>query len=135
MITIKNFKDILTFDKLSLKHWEEFNTKLPKFNKQYLSTLKAVVFEENKETKGYVFFGIYPSPYYDELWGQIDMFYLSPEYRNKGIGKQMFIMVEQFLKEAGCKNIIASYNLKLPLESFYSSLGYMPTHSVMAKEI
>jgi len=134
-ILLKSFNDIKDFDEIALIHWKEFNTKQPEFNKAYLSLLNAVVAEEAGKTKGYVLFGTYPSPYYNEQWGQIDMFFLIPEYRNKGVGKQMFRLVEQTLKQQGCKNIVASFNLKLPLDSFYSNMGYSQTHTVMGKEI
>jgi GNAT superfamily N-acetyltransferase len=84
---------------------------------------------------GMRFMGSFKSPYYDETWCQIDMFFLTPSCRGNGIGKQMFDLVEETAKNNGCKRLITSYNLKESLEMFYEKLGFNATHVAVAKEI
>jgi GNAT superfamily N-acetyltransferase len=128
-------EDIENFDQLGLEHWQDFNTKLPSFNKEFLNNLHVVIAKNLNETIGYVFYLIYKSPYHNEFWCQIDMFYLKKSYRNNGIGKKMFDYVEQIAKENDCKRLLASYNLKQSLELFYEKIGFNATHVAVAKEI
>jgi len=95
-----------------------------------------VVIAKDKETPiGYVFFMIFPSWYYTELWCQVDMFFLLPEYRRKGLGKKMFALVEKTAKEKGVSKLMSSYNIKLNLSSFYLSNGFNETHVAVSKEL
>lgn len=127
--------DIENFDDLSLEHWVCFNDKKPIFNTVYLNNLRVVIAKDDDQSIGYVFYGLFKSPYYDETWCQVDMFFLKPEYRKQGIGKKMFDLVESIAKENGCKRLIASYNLKESLEVFYTKFGFNATHVAVAKEI
>lgn len=127
--------DIDNFDELALEHWEYFKNKKPMFNKEYLGKLRTVIAKNDRNVVGYVFYGFFKSPYYDEAWCQIDMFFLTPLHRGKGIGKEMFRLVEQIAKENGCQRLITSYNLKESLEEFYDKLGFNATHVAVAKEI
>jgi GNAT superfamily N-acetyltransferase len=127
--------DIENFDEISLEHWEYFKNKKPIFNKEYLGKLRVVIAKEDEKTIGYVFYGLFQSPYHNEIWCQIDMFFLSSSHRGNGIGKRMFELVEQTAKDNGCKRLISSYNLKESLEVFYEKLGFNATHVAVAKEI
>lgn len=129
------FECVPNFDILSKQHWAEFNTEVPEFKEAYLKTLDVVVAKDEDKVVGYVFFAIFQSPYYNTLWCQVDMFYLDKDYRGKGIGKQMFALVEKIAKDSGCSTIKASYNLKSPLDGFYEQLGYNNTHVAVSKEI
>lgn len=135
-VQLDSFDAIDNFDELSLEHWKDFNTRLPAFNKEVLRKL-YVITARNKENKvvGYLFFMVFNSPYYGDQCCQVDMFYLQKMYRKQGIGKQMFQLLEQVAKELGCKQLFSSSNLKGPLDSFYSKLGYNATHTLVAKEI
>lgn len=127
--------DIENFDEIALEHWEYFNNKKPMFNKDYLGKLRVAIAKDDGKTVGYAFYGYFKSPYHDETWCQIDMFFLTPLHRGKGIGKEMFKLVEQMAKINGCKRLITSYNLKESLEKFYDKLGFNATHVAVAKEI
>jgi len=87
--------DIENFDEIALEHWEYFGNKKPMFNKEYLAGLRVVIAQDNEKTVGYVFYGFFKSPYHTETWCQVDMFFLKPSHRGKGIGKDMFRLVEQ----------------------------------------
>ena len=127
--------DIKNFDEIALEHWEYFGNKKPVFNKEYLAGLRVVIAKDNEKTVGYVFYVFFKSPYHNETWCQVDMFFLKPSHRGKGLGKDMFKLVEQMAKINGCKKLITSYNLKESLEMFYEKLGFNATHVAVAKEI
>ena len=84
---------------------------------------------------GYLLFVFNDSPFYEEKICTVGMYYLQRTHRKVGVGKRMFLLLEQLAKEAGCKQIVVSYNLKQPLESFYNGLGFSATHVALAKEI
>ena len=123
------------FDEIALEHWNSFNNASPKFNKQILQNFNVIQAKHKQKTIGYVLYICFSSPYYDEIWCQVDMFYLKPEYRGQGTGKQMFKMVEEEAKKQGASKIMSSFNLKQPLEGFYKNMGYTQTHVAVAKEI
>lgn len=134
-ITLGKLKDIPNFDALSKKHWDSFNNSNPSFNKEILSQMDVVIVKDKETPVGYVFFMLFPSWYYSETWCQVDMFFLLPEYRRKGLGKKMFALVEKIAKEKGATKLMSSYNMKLNLSSFYSSNGFYETHVAVSKEI
>ena len=130
-----SFDGIENFDALSREHWMEFNDREPKFNKQYFSICNVITAKKGVETIGYVFYFVVPSPCYNEIWCNVDMFFLKKQFRKNGVGKKMFALLEQQAKEHGCKRILSSFNLKGPLEDFYGKLGFKPTHVAVSKEI
>ena len=135
MIFLGTIEDIHNFDSLAKEHWKEFNKQEPCFNKEILGHFPVIICKEDNNIVGYVFFLVFNSPYYAEKWAQVDMFYLKPEYRHKGIGTKMFNMLIDLVKSEGCKRVISSYNNKKPLASFYDNLGFSSTHVAVAKEI
>jgi len=134
-ITLGKLSDIQNFDELSKQHWDSFNNKPPNFNKEILSQMDVVIAKDKETPIGYVFFMIFPSWYYTERWCQVDMFFLLPEYRRKGLGKKMFALVEKTAKEKGVSKLMSSYNIKLNLSSFYLSNGFNETHVAVSKEL
>lgn len=132
---ITSVNNIEDFDIIAKEHWDSFQNKHPKFDKDILSQFKVIQAKDKDTTVGYVLFIVFKSPYYDELWCQIDMFYLKPEYRNKNIGYTLFSKVEEEAKKAGALKIMSSFNIKQPLEGFYTKLGYSKTHVAVAKEL
>jgi GNAT superfamily N-acetyltransferase len=128
-------KDIEDFEDLASEHWNSFNNKPPKFNKDILQNFSVIQATHKSKTIGYILYVCFKAPYYDEVWCQVDMFYLKPEYRGQGTGKQMFKMMEAEAKELGASKIMSSFNLKQPLEGFYKNMGYIETHVAVAKEI
>jgi GNAT superfamily N-acetyltransferase len=134
MLSIESIDDIENFDELAKEHWDSFNNKKPAFKKEFLRTGKVITARKNTVV-GYLIYFVFNSPYYDEKWCQVDMYYIQPKFRKQGIGKKMFTMLEQQAKECGCSRIVSSFNLKQPLEHFYKSIGYVNTHTAVAKEI
>ena len=130
-----NINDIEDFEELAQEHWNSFNNTQPKFNKQILQNFNVIQAKHKNRTVGYVLYLCFNSPYYDEIWCQVDMFYLKPEYRGQGTGKQLFKMMEEEAKKQGASKIMSSFNLKQPLNGFYKNMGYKETHVAVAKEI
>lgn len=128
-------KDIEDFEAIALEHWNSFKNEHPKFNKNILQNFNVIQTTHKNKTIGYILYICYNSPYYEEIWCQVDMFYLKPEYRGQGTGKQMFKMLEEEAKNSGASKIMSSFNLKQPLEGFYKNMGYTETHVAVAKEL
>lgn len=128
--------DLPDFDEVSKEHWDSLNNKAPAFDKEMLKNFHVIKAEtKDGKTAGYLFYILFKSMYHDEIWCQVDIFYLKPEYRSKGTGTKMFNLLEKEAKERGASKIMASYNLKQPLEGFYNNMGYSNTHVAVAKEI
>jgi GNAT superfamily N-acetyltransferase len=130
-----SLEDIKNFDSIAKEHWDSFQNNTPTFNKDILCNFNVVQAKTKETTVGYILYILFKSPYYDEIWSQVDMFYLQPKYRKQGIGKRMFKMLEEDVKAQGASKLIASFNLKQPLEGFYNKLGFNKTHAVVAKEL
>lgn len=129
-------KELHDFDVIAKEHWDTFNNKPPNFNKELLANFNVIRASDEKDnTVGYVFYICFQSLYYDEVWCQVDMFYLKPQYRKQGIGKQMFLMLEDEAKKLGASKILSSFNMKQPLEGFYNKMNYQSTHLAVVKEI
>lgn len=112
-------------------HWEEFHDREPNFNWEVYKTYDAagiiclVTVRDSGKLIGYHLSYVFPYLHQqDELSAFMDIFYLYPEYRQKGIGKKLFMTAEQIYKEKNVKRIRAGYRISKPLDSMYSSLGY-----------
>lgn len=134
-ITLESLADVENFDALAEEHWADFHNKKPVFNKDILSRCSVVVARDAGTPVGYILFMVVDSPFYDERWCHIGMYYLQRSCRSAGVGTKMFEFLEDVAKNAGCTCIHGSYNLKQPLESFYGKLGFTTTHHAVAKEI
>jgi len=133
--SITKISEVPGFAELSEKHWQEFNNKSPNFSELYLQFMDVVVAKEGDTLIAYCFFKCFEDPHDEGNTCQVDAFYLDPEYRGRGIGKEMFSIVELEAKKDGCTRIKASYNNKMVLEDFFAGLGYKKTHIAVMKEI
>ena len=135
-LSLCSLSSLHDFDVIAKEHWDSFNNKEPQFNKELLANFSIVrASDKNNNTVGYIFYLCFHSLYYDEIWCQVDMFYLKPEYRKQGIGKRMFLMLEEEAKKVGASKILSSFNMKQPLEGFYNNMNYQQTHIAVVKEI
>jgi GNAT superfamily N-acetyltransferase len=100
-----------------------------------LNRFNVVCAKEEGKTVGYVLYALFKSFYYDEIWCQVDMFYLKEKNRKQGIGKQMFTLVEEDAKRQGAVKLLSSFNMKQPLDGFYTNMGFTQTHVAVAKEL
>lgn len=134
-VKLEKLANIENFDSLSKEHWDDFGNKPPSFKKDLIGRGQAVVARVSGTPVGYLVFIVGTSPFYDEKWCSVNLYYLQRAYRGAGTGKKMFSLLEQTAKDAGCSRIVSSYNLKQPLEKFYGDLGFSATHVALAKEI
>lgn len=124
------------FDVIAREHWDSFNNKTPCFNKEILSNFNVIRASDSEDnTVGYLFYLCFQSLYYDEIWCQVDMFYIKPEYRKQGLGKKIFTKLEEEAKNTGASKILSSFNMKQSLEGFYNKMNYQQTHIAVLKEI
>ena len=135
-LSICSLKDLHDFNVIAKEHWDSFKNKHPSFNKEILANFNVIrASDEDNNTAGYIFYLCFQSLYYDEVWCQVDMFYLRQQYRKQGLGKRMFEMLEDEAKKLGASKILSSFNMKQPLEGFYSKMNYQQTHIAVVKEI
>lgn len=124
------------FDVIAREHWDSFDNKPPSFNKEILSNFNVIrAYDSEDNTVGYLFYLCFKSLYYDEIWCQVDMFYIKPNYREQGLGTKMFTRLEEEAKKIGASKILSSFNMKQPLEGFYNKMNYQQTHIAVVKEI
>lgn len=62
-----------------------------------------------------------------------DIFYLKPEYRKGGIGKQLFVESEKVLKARGVQKVFLGCKVALDLTPLFENLGYQKIEYVFAK--
>lgn len=56
-------------------------------------------------------------------WAHIDTFFIHPDYRNQGYGKQMIAEFERIAQERGCHIIdLDTFSFQAP--AFYQKMGY-----------
>ena len=134
-IAVDTLANVENFDALAEEHWADFNNKKPVFKKSSLSRFSAIVARDNGVPVGYILFLLADSPFYDEKWCHIGMYYLRRPYRGLGAGVRMFQLLEDTAKEKDCVCIQSSFNVKQPLDDFYQKLGFTTTHHGVAKEI
>jgi GNAT superfamily N-acetyltransferase len=135
-LSVCSLDSLHDFDVIAKEHWGSFKNKEPTFNKEIIANFNIIRASDlDDNTVGYILYLCFKSLYYDEIWCQVDMFYLKPTYRKQGIGTRMFKMLEEEAKKIGASKILSSFNMKQPLEGFYSKMNYQQTHIAVVKEI
>lgn len=64
-----------------------------------------------------------------------DIFYLKPEFRKGGIGKNLFVESEKVLKARGVQKVFLGCKIVLDLTPLFEKLGYHKIEYVFAKVI
>lgn len=65
--------------------------------------------------------------HFDDVTAEIKRMYVKPEFRGRGISKQILVRLEEHAKELGYKRIVLETGLKQPeAMSLYSKFGYSP---------
>lgn len=74
---------------------------------------------------GYCIFSMFPHIRYQSCKFAIeDLYYIKPEYRGKGLGKKLFIVTEEALKEKGVNQVVFSTKTYQDYSKVFESLGY-----------
>jgi len=89
------------------------------------------------ELLGYVFFCIYPNhPHCRKIkMAMMDMIYLDPKYRGKGIGKSLLECAHKDLKTHGVNMVIAAMSKKYDFSEMLNSMDYKLMDYLFIKEI
>ena len=81
------------------------------------------VVEDNNKLVGYMSFGVPLRPYKDYKQ-DIGLLYLTKEYQRKGIGKELFNIAYNNIKEKGYKEFFISCNkYNINAQEFYKKMG------------
>ncbi|MEM1676395.1 MAG: GNAT family N-acetyltransferase [Nitrososphaerota archaeon] len=95
----------------------------------------VIVAEHEGRVVGVLKAGFIDRVFYDPpLEGQIQEFYLLPQYRRMGIGKKMLEYAMEKLKDRVSFITVSFPSLNTIAVSFYQKFGFRPIFSVYAKE-
>lgn len=76
---------------------------------------------------GYSCFYVAPNFHYKTwVYAACDVYYLNPDYRQSGTGREMFIKMEKWLKSLGVKAVVVQDKVNHSHEKFFRFLGYTP---------
>ena len=132
--SIKNF--IGEFSELLEPHMAEINMSQKlgfEFNPDYKRYVKldeagvfvAVTCRDDGKLIGYCVFSIFPHIRYQACkFAKEDLYYIKPEYRGRGLGKTLFIVTEEALKDAGVNQVVFSTKTYQDYSPVFESLGY-----------
>ena len=142
---IKDF--ILEFDKLLKPHMAEINvtqrlgfefkTDYDKYVRmQDAGALTVVTCRDNEKLIGYCVMSVMQHIRYMSCkLAKEDLYYIVPEYRGKGLGKQLFIETEKVLKEQGVNQIIFTTKTYSDNSHIFEKLGYEFFEKLFTKRI
>ena len=133
----EQLKDFIPeFDVLLEPHMTEINITQRfgfKFKPDYQQYIKMQEFgvlvvltcRNDKELVGYTVFNIFPSIRFPDCkMAKEDLYYIKPEFRGKGLGKQLFIETEKLLKKKGVDQIVFTTKTYQDYSPIFESLGY-----------
>ena len=88
---------------------------------------EVLIAEFNGETIGYVLYFFNYSTFIGKAGFYLEDIYIKPEYRGRGIGKEIFRIIANIAYEKGCERMEWScLNWNTPSIKFYKSLGAVP---------
>ena len=144
----ENLKDfILEFDMLLKPHMAEINISQKlgfKFEVDYdkyvklqdVGVLTVITCRDNEKLIGYCVMSVMQHIRYMSCkLAKEDLYYIVPEYRGKGLGKQLFIETEKVLKEQGVNQIIFTTKTYSDNSHIFKKLGYEFFEKLFTKRI
>jgi GNAT superfamily N-acetyltransferase len=108
---------------------------------RYIKMQEAGVFvvvtcRDEKKLIGYTVFGVMPNIRYSDCKiAKEDLYYILPEYRGKGLGKKLFLVTEEALKEKGVNQIIFTTKVYKDYSQIFEKLGYEFYEKAFTKRI
>jgi len=103
---------------------------------QELGTFVVITCRDNDKLIGYCVMGVMPHFRYQTCKiAKEDLYYIVPEYRGKGLGKQLFIETEKVLKERGVNQIIFTTKTYSDNSHIFDKLGYEFFEKAFTKRI
>jgi GNAT superfamily N-acetyltransferase len=142
---LKNFID--EFDSLLKPHMAEINVSQrlgfkykPDYAKyikfQELGVFVVITCRSDEKLIGYSVMSIGPHIRYEDCKiAKEDLYYIVPEYRGNGLGKQLFIETEKVLKNFGVNQIIFTTKTYSDNSHIFKKLGYEFFEKVFTKRI
>jgi len=144
----ENLKDFIgEFSALLKPHMDEINVSQRlgfEFKPDYARYIKmqeagifvVVTCRSDEKLIGYTVFGVMPNiRYTDCKIAKEDLYYILPEYRNKGLGKRLFVVTEQALKDQGVNQIIFTTKVYSDNSHIFEKLGYEFYEKAFTKRI
>jgi GNAT superfamily N-acetyltransferase len=131
---LKDF--VCEFDELLKTHMTEVNKTQQygfKCNPNYGAYIKqqesgflyVLTCRNDTELIGYMVFSIFPSIRYpDCIMSREELCYIKPEFRNRGLGKKLFIETEKLLKEKGANQVVFTTKTYKDHSYILEDLGY-----------
>jgi len=109
--------DIVAFKKIYKSNIKNKN------NIYYLAEIEGTII-------GFISFHTQSLLHHCGLVGEIQEFYIEQNYRNKGIGKQLFAVVIKYANQQGLKSIeVTSNKNRIENIAVYENLGFKLTHN------
>jgi GNAT superfamily N-acetyltransferase len=104
----------------------EFKPEYKKYIKQQESGfLHVLTCRNDAELIGYMVFSVFPSIRYpDCMMSREELCYIKPEFRNKGLGKRLFVETEKLLKEKGANQVVFTTKTYKDHSYILEGLGY-----------
>jgi len=150
MITYQEekFTNILTeFDKMLSVHMAEMNyfqLNGAKFDPDYEKYIRGqqnnyytlLTARDDGKLVGYTVFGVCPHiRFKSTLYASEDLYYVDPEYRRRGIARQLFKEMEKILTERGVAFILSTTKTYLDRSGLLEQNGYNHFEKVFVKKI
>lgn len=148
MITYKEewFTDklISEIDPILKDHWKELanNQEIRPLDPDYpkykmmsqMNILKVFCVRDEGKLIGYAAFFVGNHPHYKNWKFAIaDVYYLLPQYRKLGVGQEMFVQIENWLKGLGAKIVHIQDKINHSHEKLFTSLGYTVVEKIYEK--
>jgi len=117
------------------KHWEEIavfkgniplDVNLEEYRKvDEAGLLHVTTARDEGKLAGYYICVVRPHPHYKTtLFGMLDAYFILPDYRKGGVGLQLFLEMERFMKELGVKSLISSCKKHHDITKLFEHLGW-----------
>lgn len=115
----------------------EFKPDYPRYIKlQEVGAFIVIACRDDEKLIGYCVMGISPHIRYQTCKiAKEDLYYIIPEYRGKGLGKQLFIETEKILKQHGVNQIIFTTKTYSDNSHIFTKLGYEFFEKAFTKRI
>lgn len=135
-------KDI---DPLAPLHYEELSLdgfKPLLFTEKYLEAeqhdiLCIATMRDDGKMVGYLFAALIPHLHYADsgLMGQVDMYFVHPDYRKGNIGIRFIRFAEEILRKKGAVKLYASCKVHRDLQPLWEACGYRFSDKVFTKRL
>lgn len=125
-----------------ISHLEERSFDLEHFNKKFKENISKsdviylVAVNGEDDAIGFISGHGYCALHHEGWVYEIQELYVARSFRNKGIGKALFLALQGRLSKSDCESLEVATNVnRLDAKRFYSKLGFRNTHLKYVKEM